>query len=336
MLVKVPSRFARIGRFLFKDRIDMGLIIRGLSNDAYHHAEEYRDYVSSSQLKHYLKSPKAFRYAMLHPDEEASNENLEFGSLFHSAMEAWMRGIQDEWLSSLAVFDPPLNEKTGQPYGATTKAYSEAYGKFLTENSGKTIATAAVRDKVCDMVTSLFEKCGETSEQVKKLAKWSRELETSYFFETEEGTKLKVRPDLLTGTKLIDWKTCSCILDEESIVRQIVKYRYDVSLAMYQWVLHQMTGTWYQPYLVFVSKVEPCEAVMVDMSLWCYNHYGDEDIVIPCIGALEFQRLLDLHTECIKKEEWPGVECLLKESEGVKVMKPEPPVWFGKRLFGIE
>lgn len=311
----------------------MGEIVRGLSNDEYHHGEKWAEHVSSTQLKKYLKSPKAFRHSLLHPEEE-SKDYLEFGSLFHSGMEACVRGRRDEWLGGLAVFEPPVNEKTGQPYGPLTKAYKEAYEEFLKEHEGSRVVTPSERDQLWGMLTSLFEGCGETSEQVAKLAKWAKEVETSYFLETEEGVKLKVRPDLLTGLKLIDWKTCSCDLDEESIVRQIVKYRYDVSLAMYQWVLHEMTGTWYHPYLVFVGKSEPYEAVMVDMSLWCYQQY--EDMIVPCVGALTFQRLLGIHTECLRKQEWPGVESYLKEYEKVKVMRPEPPGWFGRGEYNID
>lgn len=315
----------------------MAEIIRGLSNEEYHHGEKWADYLSSSQLKHYLKSPKSFRYAWLHPEEE-KNENLEFGSLFHSGMEAVVKSFQrkekdlkslDKWEESLAEFEPPINEKTGQPYGSGTKAYTEAYAKFVEQSQGKTIVTASAKEQVEAMLTSLYDKCGETSNQVRKLSSWAKEIETSYFYETPEGIKLKIRPDLLTGTKLVDWKTCSCDLDQDSLVKHIIKYRYDVSLAMYQWVLHEITGEWYRPYLVFISKKEPYEAVMVDMSLWCYDFDGE--FVAQGIGAVEFKRLLDLHTECIKNNEWPGVESLVPEIEGVRILKPEVPNWFQKK-----
>lgn len=320
----------------------MAEIIRGLSNDEYHHGEKYADFLSSSQLKLYLKSPKAFKYAVAHPDEER-NDNLEFGSLFHSGMEAVVTAFRNQerdlssverWINSLAVFESPINEKTGQPYGSTTKAYAEAYANFLAENQGKTIVTSSAKDQVEAMLNSLFDKCGETSTQVRKLAKWAKEIETSFFYETKEGIKLKIRPDLLTNGKLIDWKTCSCDLDEDSIVRQIVKYRYDVSMAMYQWVLHEITGKWYSPYLVFVSKVEPYDCVMVDMSLWCYREEKDIEFTAVGIGAMEFKRLLDMHTRCVKNNEWPGVESLLTEDNGTKVMKPDVPVYLSRKYYG--
>lgn len=318
----------------------MAEIIRGLSNEAYHHGKEYADFISSSQLKHYLKSPKAFKYAMEHPEEE-KNDNLEFGSLFHSCMETVVTAFKnrdlksiERWAEGLAVFEPPVNEKTGQPYGSATKAYTEAYANFLAENQGKTVVTPSAREQAEAMATSLFDKCGETSTQVRKLAKWAKEIETSFFYETEEGIKLKIRPDLLTNGKLVDWKTCSCDLDEDSITRQIVKYRYDVSLAMYQWVLYKITGKWYAPYLVFVNKSEPYDSVMVDMSLWCYREEKDIEFTAIGVGAMEFKRLLDMHTKCIKNNEWPGIESTLTEENGTKVMKPEVPMYLSRKYYG--
>ena len=60
--------------------------IYGLSSEDYHFEEPYREYLSSSALKYYLKSPKLFQFAMDNPSEEKSDA-LQFGSLFHGLME---------------------------------------------------------------------------------------------------------------------------------------------------------------------------------------------------------------------------------------------------------
>lgn len=319
----------------------MDNIIYGLSNEQYHHGEEERQYLSSSLLKKYLISPKAAKFALDNPTEEKSDA-LRFGSLFHDLMacsaEHYDNGTAAiaEWLRGIAVFTPPKNEKTGQPYGTTTKAYKEAYEAFLQANECKTIASQDEVDTVLKMNQSLLIDCGATSEQVCKLLKWAKATEVSYFYETEDGIKLKVRPDLLTRDKLVDWKTCSLdSLDEESIARQIIRYRYDVSLAMYRWVLHEIEGKWYTPILVFVQKQPPFDSIMCDISEWCYSYDKDEDYVKPGIGALEFKRLLDLHTECTKNNSWPGAESDIDTDEKVKIMKPTVPYWFGMKYFEI-
>lgn len=314
-------------------------VIHGLSNEAYHHEKPYRDYLSSSQLKLYLKSPKAAKFALDNPTEEKSDA-LRLGSLFHDLM-ACCAGHYDngtkaiaEWMRHIAVFDPPKNEKTGQPYGSVTKAYKEAHEAFLQANEGKTIASNDELSVIDQMHKSLLCDSGATSEQVRKLLKWAKATEVSYFYETEDGIKLKVRPDLLTNGKIVDWKTCSLdSLDEDSIARQIIKYRYDVSLSMYQYVLHEIEGKWYTPILIFVQKSEPFDAVMCDISEWCYQYFPDEDFVKPGVGALEFRKLLDLHTKCTKNNEWPGAENSIEADGNTRIMKPSVPYWLGMKYF---
>lgn len=301
--------------------------IRGLSNDEYHRGDRYKDWLSSTQLKHYLKSPKVFRHYMDN-GEQSKSEVLEFGSLFHEGIEQTIKGRGASWLSEIAVFEPPVNEKTGQPYGTGTKTYSESYVKFLEASKGKTVTDAETHDRLGRMLDSLFRESGKTSEQVCKLCGWAKEIETSYFFETDEGVKLKIRPDMLTNGKLIDWKSISAeSLDEETVIRQVFRYRYDFSLAMYQWVLHEIEGKWYDAYLVFVSKEPPYESVIVDMSDWCYRYDRDWDIVSDGIGAKDFQRVLKLHAECMNKNEWPGAESQYRNDDGLNIMRLSVPSW---------
>lgn len=295
--------------------------------------------MSSSQLKWYLRSPKFFKHNIDNPTEEKSDA-LRFGSLFHDLMacsaEHYDNGTKAiaEWMRHIAIFDPPKNEKTGQPYGSTTKAYKEAYEAFLQANEGKLIVSRDEANLAYNMANSLLRDCGATSEQVRKLLKWAKATEVSYFYETEEGIKLKVRPDLLTKTKLVDWKTCSLdSLDEDSIARQIIKYRYDVSLAMYQYVLHAIEGKWYTPILVFVQKQEPFDCVMCDISEWCYQYDKTYDVVTMGCGALEFRKLLDLHTECVRNNEWPGAESSIEADGNTRIMKPAVPYWLGIKYF---
>lgn len=317
----------------------MDSTIYGLSNEDYHRGEGYRDYLSSTQLKAYAKSPKFAKFMLDNPQEQT--DAMRFGSLFHDLMAClaeskgdW-RQAYDKWESGLVIFRPPINFKTNQPYGTTTKAYTEAYHQFQSDNQDKMITSSTEIFDVSEMALQLLNNCGATSEQVRKLLKWAKAVEVSYFYETEDGIKLKVRPDLLTRDKIIDWKTCSLdALDEESIARQIIKYRYDVSLSMYQYVLHEITGKWYKPYLVFVTKSEPYDAMIADISEWCYRYEPEIDFTSMGVGAMEFKRLLDLHTQCVKNNEWPGAESALPD-ENNAIMKPEVPYYFGKKYFEI-
>lgn len=306
--------------------------IYGLSNKAYHFESPYTDYLSSSQLKFYSKSP---RYARFMLDSAAAEESdaLRFGSLFHDLMAALSDGATlDEVIAAVAVFEPPVNEKTSLPYGDTTKAFAAAYDAFMQANSGKLIASRDELSQVSAMLHSLLNGSGATSAQVRKLLRWGK-AEVSYFYETEDGTKLKVRPDLLSRGDLVDWKTCALdSLDEDSIARQIIKYRYDISLSMYQWVLHEINKKWYRPLLIFVQKQPPYDAIICDISEWCFSR-DEYDLVTMGCGALEFKRLLNLHTACVKSNSWPGAESAVKAENNARIMKPSVPVWFDQKYF---
>ena len=172
-------------------------VIHGLSNEAYHHEAPYSEYLSSSQLKRYAVSPKAFKFALDNPKEEKCDA-LRLGSLFHDLMacsaEHYDNGTKAiaEWMRHIAIFDPPKNEKTGQLYGSTTKAYKEAYEVFLQANEGKMIASNDEMSVINQMHKSLLCDSGATSEQVRKLLKWGKP-EVSHFIEYE-GCKFKWRP----------------------------------------------------------------------------------------------------------------------------------------------
>lgn len=307
-------------------------VIHGLSNEDYHNEQPYSEYLSSSDLKLYKISPKAAKFALDNPQEDKS-DYLRFGSLFHDLMascaEHYDNGTEAiaQWLRGIAVFKPPKNDKTGQPYGTVTKAYTTAYEAFLQANEGKLIATdegLLLAQKMCQ---SLLVDCGATSEQVRKLLKWGRP-EVSHFVEYE-GLGFKYRPDLETPKKIIDYKTVATDdLSERSINSTIAKFGYDISAAFYLFMEHEQSGIWKRFYWIFVSKVAPYDAVLVDASKWTYDYDPETDIVMPQVGAIKMKSLLDLHIQCKRKNEYPGGEIFIpKDGNGLRIMCPTPPPW---------
>ncbi len=304
--------------------------ICGLSNHAYHYEAPYTDYLSSTQLKNFMKSPKYAKWKLDNPDEDKSDA-LAFGSLFHDLMAAIAEKKSLDagllyWYGTLAVFQEPLKDN-GTPWGKTSKAYKEAYETFLSDNTDKTIASEADIELCRDMAASLFNDCGATSEQVRKLQKWGKP-EVSHFVEYE-GCKFKYRPDLETKKKIIDYKTVATNdLSERSINSVIAKYGYDVAAAFYLFMEHERSGVWKTFYWCFVSKQPPYDAVLVDASNWTYDYDPDTDIVMPQVGAIKMKRLLDLHIKCTKENEWPGAEIFIPADDfGRRIMCPTPPTW---------
>ena len=126
--------------------------IYDLPNEEYHKGEKFKDFLSSTQIKDYMVSPKFARYKALHPEMfELSIEASEKGPLYHDAMESLVNtGTLDKWRNNLLVFEPPINPKTGCPYGRDTQKYQIALIEAKESNPGKTLTstTAQVREKV--------------------------------------------------------------------------------------------------------------------------------------------------------------------------------------------
>lgn len=306
-------------------------IIYGLSNEDYHNSHPYSEYLSSSQLKAYAKSPKFAKFLMDNPQPQT--DAMRFGSLFHDLMaccaEHYDNGTKAvaQWLSRIAIFEPPVNEKTGQPYGTATKAYKEAYEAFLKENEGKTIASQAELSQVQAMHQALLLDCGNTSKQVCKLLKWGKP-EVSHFIEYE-GCKFKWRPDLERRKIILDYKTVSTDdLSNKSIDNIIVNYGYDISAAFYLFMEHEQSGVWKTFYWLFVTKNPPHDAILVDASKWTYELDPTSGVVLPQVGAIKMKRLLDLHTKCTKENNYPGSEIFIPaDGFGRRIMLPNPPAW---------
>lgn len=309
----------------------MESIVYGLSNEQYHHGEEERQYISSSQLKKLAVSPKYFRYCLDHP--EPQTDAMRLGSLFHDLMacsaEHYDNGTKalTQWLSGIAVFEPPTNDKTGQPYGVAAKAYKEHYEAFLQANEGKMIASKAEVDNVIAMHKALLLECGSTSDQVCKLLKWGKP-EVSHFIEYE-GCRFKWRPDLETGKKIIDYKTVATDdLSEKSVNNIIARYGYDISAAFYLFMEHERSGIWKTFYWLFVTKNPPYDAILVDASKWTYDYDPELDIVLPQVGAIKLNRLLDLCIKCKKENDYPGSEIFIPAADfGRRIMVANPPAW---------
>lgn len=313
--------------------------VYGLSNEQYHFGEEERQYLSSSLLKKYLISPRAYKHAIDNPEEEESDA-LRFGSLFHDCMAALAEGSSIcEVLDAIVAFEPPINESRGTPYTPTSKPYKDAYAQFIESTKGSLIASKEEKEVVSGMLASLLDGSGSTSTQVRKLLRWGKP-EVSHFIEYE-GCKFKFRPDLTTRYKrrgrqcadLYDYKTVATDdLSEESINRIILKYGYHISSSHYQFFYHEQTGIWPGFILIMVSKVAPYDCVMVDMANYGYRYYPEADMVGIGPGAMEFKRLLDLHIKCTKENKWPGAEISIPDNNGMRVLEIQPPNYYSRKF----
>ena len=136
-----------------------------------------------------------YKRQALHPEMfEISIEASEKGSLYHDAMESLVNtGTLDKWRNNLLVFEPPINPKTGCPYGRDTQKYQIALIEAKESNPGKTLTSTTDMQLVETMVYELLNNCRDTSKQIRQILKWGK-AEVSHFVEYE-GCKFKYRPD---------------------------------------------------------------------------------------------------------------------------------------------
>ena len=304
-------------------------IIIGLDNELYHRGDGYDQYLSSTQIKDFLVSPKYAKYKKEHPEEFViSDDALEFGSMYHAYMESLHNhGDDREFAKFYTVFEAPVNEKTGKPYGRDTQKYISALEAAQAENPNLTFVSEDRVELVKLMVNELLNNCGETSKQVKTLLRQGQ-TEVSHFVEYE-GVKFKFRPDLETKRKIVDWKTTTAdSLHPSAIAKTITKFGYGISAAFYQFFEHEQSGIWKDFYWVFQQKTPPYDAVMVSAEQWAYSYNREYDMVSMGPSAILFKKLLDQYIECVKSGEFPGAEVFIEPGfRGHRIMSVDAPTF---------
>ena len=278
-----------------------------ISNVDYHKGEQYAKYISSSELKQILVSPKWFRFSQDNPDytPSISLENATKGSVFHDLLQSIVNtGDTASFYGSWAVFSPPVNDKTGKPFGYDTKAYMEAYNDFLAMNPGKEICGQNDIDLAEQMIQELRFGNKHLSADINFLIKHGK-AEQSHFVEYQGGF-FKYRTDLKTSTKIVDWKTCQPEFPKvENWSKQVVNMGYDISAAFYQFFEFIATGKWKTFYWVAQEKTPPFDFNIIDASNWAFE-IGQDGEVIPHSGAQKFIRLLEIYLQCNERDDWPG------------------------------
>jgi len=309
--------------------------IYDLPNEEYHRGERFKDFLSSTQIKDYMVSPKFARYKALHPELfEISIEASEKGSLYHDAMESLVNtGKLDKWRNNLLVFEPPINPKTGCPYGRDTQKYQIALIESKKSNPGKTLTSTTDIQLVETMVYELLNNCRDTSKQIRQILKWGK-AEVSHFVEYE-GCKFKYRPDVETAKKIVDWKTLAVDdLHEETVNRTIAKFHYGISAAFYQFFEHERTGVWKEFYWVMQQKIAPYDAVFVSAANWAFHL--EDGIVKMGASALAFKKLLDQHVYCTQNNDFDGAQIFIQPGfKGRRIMVPDTPAFEKNKMFNF-
>ena len=295
-----------------------------IPNEEYHRGEQYREFISSTSLKHYGVSPLYARYAQNHPTIKQTPAMLE-GTILHDLMEFHVNNTEFPWIA----FGGPVNPGTGKPYGDTSGKYLQALEEFKMDNPDKQIGPADYVTNAKNMAEVLLEGNTDKSRSIIRMVKLGK-AEQSHFCEFNGG-KFKYRTDLKTSRKLADWKKTTLEGPKmEEFSHTIIKYGYHISAAMYQFFEHQITGKWKKFVWVVQENEPPYDFMIHDSSDWSWEISKDE--VIPKVGGLAFIKLMDQHIWCLENNKYPGYESFIQpDRKGHRIGVPSVPGWFHKQ-----
>lgn len=204
--------------------------------------EKYREnakhYLSSHQLGDFRKCPQLYHKKKqgLIPDED--RPAFLFGRAAHTLILEGRTVLDEQY-----AVGGPINPKTGEPFGATTKAFAEWAAKV-----GKPVLTS----EQYDLLFKMRATANAHPLITKLLAQGSAEnvVRTDY-----QDTACQIRMDWLNGEEgIVDLKTCDDLTWFEHDAR---RFGYLYQLAFYRAVLAAATGVEHRVYLIAVEKKEP-------------------------------------------------------------------------------
>ena len=305
-----------------------------IPNEAYHHSDDYKKFASSSNLKNYAISPKYARYTQLHPEEKKTSPAMKFGSVYHDYLASIVNhGDLSEFYLQWRAFEPPMNPKTNLSYGVGTKAYETAL--WEQEAEGIELFDTEQLHQIENMVNVLMTGSNHLSKDVQFLIKTGL-AEQSHFIEYQ-GAGFKYRTDLKTAKKMVDWKTCELgVPRADEFPRQVVKFGYDISAAMYQFFEHELTGVWKPFFWIAQEKEPPYDFNILDSSefTWDIFKQDGEQRVVANVGAMKFIRMMEQHIHCTENNDWPGYSIFTQPDwRNKRIAIPEVPGYHKNSVF---
>ncbi len=245
-----------------------------------------------SSLVNILKSPKHFIYKKNNPTD---SDSLSLGRAIHSLI------LEPDLFFSEYAIAPKCDRRT--------KEGKKIYEDFLVSSSGKEVISFdehSLAKAVADSVLS--------SPKINNmLSKGQAEVS---FFKEIDGVNHKARLDFVAEQFFLDVKTCQNCTARE-FQRDFIKYNYHIKMGFYQHVLELETGVKHQAIVLAVETKDELD----------YQVYKiDQDFLD--IGLKKYFELLETYKECVKNNEWPGLE------KAVQTMYA--PDWLVKDAMSIE
>ena len=215
--------------------LDIGFLI---SEPAGQYHAKAKDYFSSHQLAEFRKCPMGYRKRQLGQVPDEDRPAYQIGRALHTRV---LEG-RDKFEAEYAV-GGPINPKTGEMFGANTKAYAE-----WAAAQGKAVLTIAQ----FDLVENMADGVRANGMAVDLLSEGIPEgvVRCEY-----RDMPCQIRMDWFDPHRgVVDLKTCDDLTWFEADAR---RYGYVYQMAFYRAVLAQVIGIAMPVYLIAIEKRQP-------------------------------------------------------------------------------
>ena len=250
--------------------------------DEYHQAARDGKFLSSHLLGDFRKSPRLYRKKMNGEIEPSESAALAVGRAVHVLVLEGRSRFDEEFL----VTDGPVNPKTGEPFGKTTKAYREWAASQTKEVVGG--ADFAFMSKLRESVWAHPVARELLDEGIAE-----QTVRTRYCGEPCQIRMDWFRADYGGRPAICDLKTCETLDYFEGDAR---RFGYPQQMAFYREVLRTASEGAVEAdcYLLAVEKREPMRC-----GVWKLT----DGILGTC--ALENERAIAELRSCRRESVWP-------------------------------
>lgn len=212
------------------------------SANEYHARARNGEFMSSHLLADFRESPALYHKKILGRIEETESPAFILGRAAHCLILEGRHAFDRDYL----IADGPINPRTGEPYGAKSKAYSE-----WAASQNREVVSGGDFNFLLKLQTGVW------------LHPAASELLTDGVAEgvvrgDYHGVPCQIRMDWYSSRAgLVDLKTCDSLRWFEADAR---RYGYLYQLAFYRAIIRRATGGNVPVHLIAVEKNEPFSA----------------------------------------------------------------------------
>lgn len=254
--------------------VDLGFLLREPA--AVYHARA-KDYLSSHQLAEFRACPKLYRKKRLGLISERDSAAYALGRAAHVLILEGRERFETEF-----AVGGPVNPKTGQPFGAQTKAFAE-----WAASVGKPV--------ISDADAALLEQMRAGVREHLFARELLRDGVAEGVVRAEYcGAPCQARIDWINpvdGRGIVDLKTCESL---DGFERDVHRYGYVHQMAFYRELVVEACGVELEVHLLAVEKREPFRCGVWQISRRLLDRAADENA-----SAID-----ELH-RCRERGVWP-------------------------------